>query len=164
MRHFWTVEVRLVVDTNVRLAAELTASKETSPAARLLRLIQRKVYDRVLGKQLPVTVVWLRSRELQDELREQLTKRGFPLNWILSIVQETIAFSERVDVTEEDIDALRTQAPPEAHDDLHVIACAIKGKATHIVTYDDRNLLTPTNASCVGSESRSSSPKKCCLS
>jgi hypothetical protein len=143
MQRFQTIKVRLVMDTNVRLAAELAPSKEASPAAQLLRLIQRKVYDRVSKKLQRVVVVWLRSLELQDELREQLTKRGFHPNWILGIMQETGAFSELVMVEEEDISALRKQAPPEAMDDIHIIACAVKGKATHIVTYDERHLLTP---------------------
>jgi len=132
------------MDINVRLAAELAPSKEASSAAQLLRLIQRKVYDRVRKKLQRVVIVWLRSLELQDELREQLTKRGFHPNWILGIMQETGAFSELVMVEEEeDILALRKQAPPEAMDDIHVIACAVKGKATHIVTYDERHLLKP---------------------
>jgi predicted nucleic acid-binding protein len=147
MRHFWTIEVRLVVDTNVRVAAELASSKETSAAAQLLRLIQRKVYERASGKagekRQRVVVVWLRSLEMQNELREQLAKRGFRSSWVLSILQETAMFSELVTVEERDISNLRKQAPLEAHDDLHVIACAIKGKATHIVTYDKRHLLTP---------------------
>jgi superfamily II DNA/RNA helicase len=88
MKHFWTIEVRLVIDTNVRLAAELASSKETSAAAQLLRLIQRKVYERASGKagekrQL-VVVVWLRSLEMQNELREQLAKRGFRSSWVLT--------------------------------------------------------------------------------
>jgi predicted nucleic acid-binding protein len=143
MRHFWTIEVRLVIDTNVRLAAELASSKETSAAAQLLRLIQRKVYERASEKRQRVVVVWLRSLEMQNELREQLAKRGFRSSWVLSILQETAMFSELVTVEERDISNLRKQAPLEAHDDLHVIACAIKGKATHIVTYDKRHLLTP---------------------
>jgi predicted nucleic acid-binding protein len=143
MRHFWTIEVRLVVDTNVRVAAELASSKETSAAAQLLRLIQRKVYERASGKRQRVVVVWLRSLEMQNELREQLAKRGFRSSWVLSILQETAMFSELVTVEERDISNLRKQAPLEAYDDLHVIACAIKGKATHIVTYDKRHLLTP---------------------
>jgi len=143
MKRFWTIEVRLVIDTNVRLAAELASSKETSAAAQLLRLIQRKVYERASGKRQRVVVVWLRSLEMQNELREQLTKRGFRSSWVLSILQETAMFSELVTVKERDILNLRKQAPLEAHDDIHVIACAIKGKATHIVTYDKRHLLTP---------------------
>jgi len=143
MKRFWTIEVRLVIDTNVRLAAELASSKETSAAAQLLRLIQRKVYERASGKRQRVVVVWLRSLEMQNELREQLAKRGFRSSWVLSILQETAMFSELVTVEERDISNLRKQAPLEAHDDLHVIACAIKGKATHIVTYDKRHLLTP---------------------
>jgi predicted nucleic acid-binding protein len=143
MKRFWTIEVRLVIETNVRLAAELASSKETSAAAQLLRLIQRKVYERASGKRQRVVVVWLRSLEMQNELREQLTKRGFRSSWVLSILQETAMFSELVTVKERDILNLRKQAPLEAHDDIHVIACAIKGKATHIVTYDKRHLLTP---------------------
>jgi len=143
MQPFQTIEVRLVVDTNVRLAAELAPSKETSAAFQLLRLIQRKIYNRAHKKPQRVVIVWLRSLELQNELRRQLTKRGFRPSWVLSILQETSTFSELVTVKEEDISDLRKQAPPEAQDDIHVIACAVKGKATHIVTYDDRHLLTP---------------------
>jgi predicted nucleic acid-binding protein len=143
MKHFWTIEVRLVIDTNVRLAAELASSKETSAAAQLSRLIQRKVYERASEKRQRVVVVWLRSLEMQNELREQLAKRSFRSSWVLSILQETAMFSELVTVEERDISNLRKQAPLEAHDDIHVIACAIKGKATHIVTYDKRHLLTP---------------------
>jgi tRNA A37 methylthiotransferase MiaB len=42
MRHFWTIEVRLVVDTNVRMAAELAFPKGRSPAAQLLQLLHKK--------------------------------------------------------------------------------------------------------------------------
>jgi predicted nucleic acid-binding protein len=80
---------------------------------------------------------------LQNELRDVLRRLGIPAEEIAAIVYEASFFSKFVDVTEEDTDALRVQAPPVAHDDLHVIACAIKGKATHIVTYDKRHLLTP---------------------
>lgn len=139
-----TTEVRLVIDTNVRMAAELSMSKEVSAATQLLRLIQRKVYERVRQKPQPVKVFWLRSSELQDELRRQLSKRGFPFGWVISVIQETVAFSENVFVTEEDLMTLKHQAPPEAQDDIHVLACAVKGKATHIVTYDKQHLLTRT--------------------
>jgi len=143
MQRCWKTEVRLVVDTNVRLAAELSPSRETSPAAQLLRLIQRKVYERVRKGPQPVKVFWLRSPQLQDELRRHLTKRGVPPEQVVSILQEVIAFSENIDVTEEDLVKLETQAPSEAQKDIHVLACAIKGKATHIVTYDKKHLLTP---------------------
>jgi len=133
MRLFWTIEVRLVVDTNVRVAAELAFPKGRSPAAQLLH---------IAGRQQRVTIVLLRSTELQNELRDLLRRLGTPVGEIAVIVYEASFFSKFVDVTEEDIDALRAQAPPVAHDDLHVTACAIKGKATHLVTYDDRNLLT----------------------
>ena len=142
MRHFWTIEVRLVVDTNVRVAVELAFPKDRSPAAQLLQLLHKKFYNQLAGRQQRVTIVLLRSTELQNELRDVLRRLGTPAGEIAVIVYEASFFSKFVDVTEEDIDALRVQAPPVAHDDLHVIACAIKGKATHLVTYDDRNLLT----------------------
>jgi predicted nucleic acid-binding protein len=143
MRHFWTIEVRLVVDTNVRMAAELAFPKGRSPAAQLLQLLHKKFYNQLAGRQQRVTIVLLRSTGLQNELRDVLRRLGIPTEEIAVIVYEASFFSKFVDVTEEDIDALRVQAPLEAHDDIHVIACAIKGKATHIVTYDKRHLLTP---------------------
>jgi hypothetical protein len=92
MRHFWTIEVRLVVDTNVRVAAELAFPKGRSPAAQLLQLLHKKFYNQLAGRQQPVTIVLLRSTELQNELRDVLRRLRIPAEEIAVIVYEASFF------------------------------------------------------------------------
>jgi DNA-directed RNA polymerase specialized sigma24 family protein len=92
MRHFWTIEVRLVVDTNVRMAAELAFPKGRSPAAQLLQLLHKKFYNQLAGRQQRVTIVLLRSTGLQNELRDVLRRLGIPAEEIAVIVYEASFF------------------------------------------------------------------------
>lgn len=86
--------------------------------------------------------VRLTASQLADELGLKLQEFGMQQSFIVQILQEITYLSEFVEVKTGDLEDLAQEAPSEAHDDPHVLACAIKGKATHIVTYDRKHLLT----------------------
>lgn len=133
-------EARIVVNTSVQVSAWLTYRGSQSPSAQLLNLLKRKFFRE---RSQRMKVVRLVSLSLLAELREVLIKCGFPTDEIAWFLYEVRFFSEPVEVTEDDLEGIELQAPPEAQHDIHVLACAIKGKATHIVTYDEEHMLTP---------------------
>lgn len=72
------------------------------------------------------------SLTLLKELEDKLLEKGVPSENVQLVVTETQAHGELVEVLPSDV-AHVIRADP---DDDHVIACAVVGKATYIVTYD----------------------------
>lgn len=131
--------MRIVINTSVQVSAWLTFRESQSPSAQLLNLLKRKFFRKQSQR---MRVIRLVSLSLLAELREVLIECGFPTDDIAWFLYEVRFFSEPVGVTEDDLEEIEIQAPPEAQHDIHVLACAIKGKATHIVTYDEEHMLT----------------------
>jgi len=107
------------LNTNVRVAAELSKNPN-SPTIELRERWREGEF------------VLLFSLTLLKELEDKLLEKGVPSENVQLVVTETQAHGELVEVLPSDV-AHVIRADP---DDDHVIACAVVGKATYIVTYD----------------------------
>lgn len=112
-------KLRVVLDTNVVLAAYLSKNPR-SPTRELL--------DRWRAGEF----VQLYSDGTLAEVVEKLTAKETDATIVVRYVADLERLGEHVVVTPEDVMPV---IPADPDDDL-IIACAVVGKATHIVTYD----------------------------
>lgn len=110
---------RAVFDTNVYVAAVLSKN----PRSPTLELFERLKKDEF---------TLLYCAEIHSEAIEKLLDKGIDSTKITEFIAEVTAVAERVDIGESDIIPL---IPADPEDDV-IVACAAKGKATHLVTYD----------------------------
>jgi len=111
--------VRAVLDTNIVIAA-LKSKNQHSPNAELL-------HRWVAGE-----FILVYCDDLEAEYREKCVARNTQLGIRMSFLKNISLYGERVELTPEQIQPI-IQADPD--DDI-VLACALVGHATHLVTYD----------------------------
>ena len=111
--------LRAVLDTNA-IVASVLAKKPTSPTVEIMNRWRRGEFE------------LLQSDDLLSEVADKLREKGIsgPRVWnVLAEVRDVAAF---VPVSPNDIRPVITDDP----DDDLVLACAVIGRATHLVTYD----------------------------
>ncbi|HFE65894.1 MAG TPA: putative toxin-antitoxin system toxin component, PIN family [Chloroflexi bacterium] len=111
--------LRAVFDTNVIIAA-LKSRNPRSPTLELLKRWQNREFT------------LLYADDLLAEYREKFITRHIALPLRLAFLASINVFGERVALTADQIQPVVLADP----DDDVVIACAIAGNATHLVTYD----------------------------
>ena len=114
-----TEKLRAVLDTNVPVAAHLS----TNPNSPTMELIER-------WKRGEFTQLY--SDDTIAELKEKLAEKEVSLEAIKEYISDLVKFGVHVGVGPDDI---RPVIPADPDDDL-IVACAVVGGATHIVTYD----------------------------
>jgi putative PIN family toxin of toxin-antitoxin system len=112
-------KARAVLDTNVFIAAYLSKNPK-SPTVELLDRWRKGEF------------ILLHCLDLQKEVTRKLLEKGISPPLIQLFISDFFLYGEEVNLNPEEIS--RT-VPADPEDDF-IIACAIKGKATHIVTYD----------------------------
>ena len=110
--------LRVVLDTNVIIAA-LRSDNPHSPTVELLDRWARNDYS------------LLYSDDLLAEYADKLSKRSVPPILIRAFLSRIMEKAEYVLVADRQIVAVTVDP-----DDDRVLACAVVGKATHLVTYD----------------------------
>lgn len=110
--------LRVVLDTNVIIAA-LRSANPRSPTVELLDRWARNDYS------------LLYSDDLLAEYVDKLSKRSVPPVLIRAFLSRVMEKAEYVLVADRQIVAVTVDP-----DDDRVLACAVVGKATHLVTYD----------------------------
>ena len=110
--------LRVVLDTNVIIAA-LRSTNPRSPTVELLDRWARNDYS------------LLYSDDLLAEYADKLSKRSVPPVLIRAFLSRFMEKAEYVLVADRQIVAVTVDP-----DDDRVLACAVVGKATHLVTYD----------------------------
>jgi putative PIN family toxin of toxin-antitoxin system len=113
-----TIRKRAVFDTNVFLAAHLTQNPN-SPTVELLSRWAKDEFD------------ILYCDQLLDEIREKFVERGITQALADEFIDDLRNMGIRVEITSDNIAQVIAADP----DDDIIIACAVKGGATHIVTY-----------------------------
>ena len=115
-------ELRSVPDTNVLLAAKLSRGP-TSPNSEYLERWKREEFT------------LLYSPDTYQEYTEKLVEKGLPEGAIKSFLRalEDLGVEIRVE-------HYHLPAYPVDVDDVAFLLCAVKGEATHLITYD-RHLL-----------------------
>jgi len=96
------------------------ARNAKSPTAELIRRWRNGEFD------------LLYCDEIMDEIREKFAERGVSAEDTDNLIQSLHTIGIKVDVTPSDIVPV---IPFDPDDDI-IIACAVTGGATHIVTYD----------------------------
>jgi len=112
--------LRVVLDTNVLVAAHLSRNPK-SPAKEILMRWQREEFD------------LLYSTDLRAEIVEKFAAKGIAIEAAELFLVAQAAIGIHVDVPPAAVLPVITADP----DDNLVLACAVLGRATHIVTYDD---------------------------
>lgn len=112
-------KLRAVLDTNVILAAHLSRNPD-SPTVELLKRWKDKEF------------VQLYSDGTLDELNRKFVEKGIDPQIAAEYIAHLIESGIYVEVSPEDIEPV---IPADPDDDL-IVACAVVGGATHIVTYD----------------------------
>jgi len=112
-------KIRAVLDTNVIVAA-LLSKNPTSPTAEIIK--------RWRGGEFKL----LYSNHLREEYAEKLLDRGVNLQQTAIFLNDVEGMGIEVFLADADI---LPRIPDDPDDDV-VIACAIVGGATHLVTYD----------------------------
>ncbi|MBK6430489.1 MAG: putative toxin-antitoxin system toxin component, PIN family [Anaerolineae bacterium] len=110
---------RAVLDTNVPIAAHLSRNSR-SPTVELLERWRAREFTQ------------LYSDDLLAELVEKLQARKIAADAADRYVADLIMLGEHVEVAPEQIQAVIKADP----DDDAILACAVVGRATHLVTYD----------------------------
>ncbi|HRQ42427.1 MAG TPA: putative toxin-antitoxin system toxin component, PIN family [Chloroflexota bacterium] len=110
---------RAVFDTNIIIAA-LKSKNPGSPTIELLRRWSAGEFT------------LLYCDDLQAEYQEKFVSHNIPLELRASFLANLLALGEYVEVTPDQVQHLVLADP----DDDIVIACALVGQATHLVTYD----------------------------
>ena len=110
--------LRVVLDTDVIIAA-LRSDNPHSPTVELLDRWARNDYS------------LLYSDDLLAEYADKLSKRSVPPVLIRAFLSRIMEKAEYVLVADRQIVAVTVDP-----DDDRVLACAVVGKATHLVTYD----------------------------
>lgn len=111
--------LRVVVDTNVVIAA-LKAKNPHSPTRELLERWENGEFD------------WLYSDDLRAEYVEKLREKRVDASRARAFFARLKQRGYSIPLTKDDL----IQRVPADPDDDAVIACAIVGRATHLVTYD----------------------------
>jgi len=114
-----TNTLRAVFDTNIIIAA-LKTKNINSPTAELLARWRNEEF------------VLIYSSDLLLEYREKLIARGISLEKRISFLAKLALLAEYIPITADQVQAIITADP----DDDIVLACAVVGQATHLVTYD----------------------------
>lgn len=112
--------LRAVFDTNVIIAALLSRNPH-SPLVELLRRWRDEEFE------------LLYCDDLLSEYREKLVTKGVQLNRRLRFLDDLTSLGSRIPLTPDD---LIPRVPDDPDNDV-VIACAVAGGATHLVTYDE---------------------------
>ena len=108
-----------VFDTNIFVARALSQN----PNSPILELFERLKDDEF-------ALVWCKA--IQDEIIEKLLGKHLEHARIVEFIAEVTRVANFVELSPADITAVIIDDP----DDDVVLACAVKGKATHLVTYD----------------------------
>jgi putative PIN family toxin of toxin-antitoxin system len=114
-----SIRKRAVFDTNVFIAAYV-ARNAKSPTAELIRRWRNGEFD------------LLYCDEIMDEIREKFAEKEVSTEDTDNLIQSLHTIGIKVDVTPSDIASIILFDP----DDDIIIACAVRGGATHVVTYD----------------------------
>lgn len=114
-----SVPLRAVLDTNVPIAAHLSRNPR-SPTIELI--------DRWRAGEF----IQLYSDDTLAELQEKFIARQIAPDVAAQYVADLLRLGEYVDVAVEDVKPVITADP----DDDLILACAVVGGGTHIVTYD----------------------------
>ena len=114
-----SIRKRAVFDTNIFLAAHLTQNPN-SPTAELISRWANDEFD------------ILHCDQLLDEVREKFVEKGIVQELADEFIDNLRNMGIRVEITPDDIVQVIATDP----DDDIIIACAVTGGATHIVTYD----------------------------
>jgi putative PIN family toxin of toxin-antitoxin system len=112
-------KIRAVLDTNIVVAA-LLSRNPSSPTAEIIRRWRDDEFE------------LLYSSYIREEYAEKLLDRGADLQRMAAFMNAIDRMGIRVFLIEADI---IPRVPGDLDDDA-VIACAISGGATHLVTYD----------------------------
>lgn len=112
-------DLRAVLDTNVVVAAHLSKSAR-SPTRELLRRWRQGEF------------VVLYSDDVLVELREKLADKGVDAQSADEYIIDLLFLGERVEVTDQDFKPVVAADP----DDDLILACAVRGRADYLVTYD----------------------------
>ena len=111
--------IRAVLGTNVPIAAHLSRNPR-SPTIELI--------DRWRAGEF----IQLYSDDMLAELQEKFTARKIAPDIAAQYIADLVRLGEYVEVRPEDIKPVITADP----DDDRILACAVVGGATHLVTYD----------------------------
>lgn len=111
--------LRAVFDTNVIIAA-LKSKNPTSPTVELLQRWRQDEFT------------LLYSDDLLLEYREKFVSRKIEPTLRITLLADLYTLGEYISLTPDQIHPL---VPADPDDDI-VIACALVGQATHLVTYD----------------------------
>ncbi|NJN94144.1 MAG: putative toxin-antitoxin system toxin component, PIN family [Anaerolineales bacterium] len=114
-----TASLRAVFDTNVIIAA-LKSKNPHSPNAELLTRWREREFS------------LLYADDLLLEYREKFITRNIEFALQISFLANLDALGERIELSPHQI---QPRVPADPDDDV-VIACALAGQATHLVTYD----------------------------
>lgn len=114
-----TKKLRAVFDSNIYVAAYLSKNPE-SPTAELLRRWRRGEF------------VILYSEELLQETIRKFDEKGIDVRYTIALIADLKLLGECVEIAPQEIRRVIINDP----DDNIIVACAAKGEATHIVTYD----------------------------
>ncbi len=115
-----TEKIRAVLDTNVVIAAFLSKN----PSSPTVEIIARWRDDQF---------TLLYSDHIREEYVEKLLARKVNLQQTAAFMNDVDEAAIRVPLADADI----VRRVPDDPDDDVFIACAIVGKASHLVTYDD---------------------------
>jgi putative PIN family toxin of toxin-antitoxin system len=110
---------RAVFDTNVYLAKALSKNPR-SPNRELFELLKDEKY----------VLIW--CEEIRAEVVEKLLARGLNGERIAELIAEVMSLALWIQVP---ASAIRRYVEDDPDDDV-IVACAVVGKATHIVSYD----------------------------
>ncbi|MEA3398082.1 MAG: putative toxin-antitoxin system toxin component, PIN family [Chloroflexota bacterium] len=114
-----STRLRVVFDTNVVIAALLSRNPH-SPLVELLHRWRNEEFE------------LLYCNDLRFEYREKLIAKGVRFDQRLRFLDDLTSLGALVLLTPDDV----IRRIPDDPDDDVVIACAIVGGATHLVTYD----------------------------
>lgn len=110
--------IRAVLDTNVFVSAALSKNP-SSPTREVLERWERMEF------------VLLICASLTEEIVEKLIDRGIDESLVGALVESLARLAEWVEILSDEIENLLSDP-----DDNSVVACAVKGKADYLVTYD----------------------------
>lgn len=110
--------IRAVLDTNVFVSAALSKNP-SSPT--------REIFERWERMEFILLICTL----LTEEIVEKLIDHGIDESLIGALVESLAQLAEWVEISSDEVDNLLSDP-----DDNIVVACAAKGKADYLVTYD----------------------------
>ncbi|MFQ6092646.1 MAG: putative toxin-antitoxin system toxin component, PIN family [bacterium] len=120
--------LRAVFDANIYIAAALTKNPQ-SPTRELIKMLKKRKFQ----------LVW--CRQIREEVAEKLVEKSLSTARIAEFINAVDRWAQSIDIDSTDIIPVVIADP----DDDVVVACAVKGNATHLVTYDPHfNLLGRT--------------------